>query len=130
MLEKNAAFQLPILNYISKSFWKGRKIIISSPNCFCVKLCSQNLWKKRITCHAHLSLRDYAFRMLKQNSDNESDRRTAVWQGSKACDTRSWGMLCKLTFWPLPPQEQNIASRVFKLSNYYHRGLRSRQGLL
>lgn len=32
-----------------------------------------------------------------------------VWQGSKAHDTRLWEMLCKLTFWPLPPQGQKLS---------------------
>lgn len=50
--QENAAFQLQVLNCISKSFSTCRKIIISSPNCFYVKLCNQDLWREKITCHA------------------------------------------------------------------------------
>lgn len=38
--QENAAFQLQILNCIGESFPECGKIIISSPNCFYVKLCS------------------------------------------------------------------------------------------
>lgn len=70
--------------YSVRAFLECRKIIISSLNCFCVKLCNQNLWREKITCYAHIILSDCTFRMLKQNTDND---KTAVWQGSEA-DTR------------------------------------------
>lgn len=109
-------------NCISKSFSECRKIKISSPNCFYVKLCNQDLWREKITCHAHNIPRDYTFRMLKQNMGN---KRTAAWQGDKAHDTRLWEMLCKLTSGPCSPEEQTITSGLFKLSSSYCQGLRS-----
>lgn len=51
--QENAAFQLWILNCIGKSFSECREIIISSSNCFYVKLCNQDLWREKITCRAH-----------------------------------------------------------------------------
>lgn len=62
--QENAVYQLHILNCINE---RG-KITISSLCCFYVKLCNRNLWKKKITCHTHIILRNNAFRVLKQNS--------------------------------------------------------------
>ena len=103
--QKNAAYHLPILNCTSKSFLEFRKIIISSPNCFYVKLCNQNLWREKITCHTHVILRTGALGVLKQNWANGGVRRTTVWSGARH---HSGETLCELTFWPHPHKTRKL----------------------
>lgn len=103
---RNAAFRLHILNCISKSFSECRKIIISSPNCFYVKLHNQDLWREKITCRARNILRDCTFRKWEQNVGNES---SVAWWADRAQDPGPLEMLRKLTTVPRPHRNQQLS---------------------